>query len=58
MFSNFTISVMFAIGFGGWIYSKTNRANGGLIKRTLSVTVVAGIAAFIVMLTLLSLIFH
>jgi len=58
MFSNFTISLLFGIGFGGWIYGKTYHSNGGLTKRALTAAVVAGIAAFIVLVTLLNLFLH
>lgn len=51
---NFLVALIGAIGAGAWAYSKANRRTGGNTTSALLVGGVAGIFAFIVFISLLS----
>ncbi len=55
--SNITISLLFAAGFGTWVFTKMNRYNGGSSKNAAIMGATAAIFGFIVLLTILGLIF-
>ena len=57
MFSNITVALIFGLGFGAWVYGKTQRRTGNNTQTSL---LVAGLCAFfgsVVVFTLLGLIF-
>jgi hypothetical protein len=57
MFSNVTIGLIFAIGFGGWVYAKINRSTGGNTTSALTVAGGAGLIAFLLIVIILGKIF-
>jgi len=57
MFSNLTIGILMGLGFGAWVYSKIYRSSGGNTKNALIVAACAGVAAMVVVATLLGIFF-
>lgn len=57
MFTNATIALLAALGFGGWVYSKIQRQTGGNTKSSLTVAGLSALVAFIVIITLLQIFF-
>ncbi len=57
MFSNFTIGLLFGIGFGGWVYSKMYRRTGGNNQTSLIVAAISGVVALVAVVTILGIIF-
>lgn len=57
MFSDFAVSAYFAIGFGGWVYFKMQRKTGGNTTNSLVIAGGSGIVGFLVIFTLLGIIF-
>lgn len=55
--SNFLISLLFSLGVGAWVYSKTYRTSGGNQGSSLLLAGVAGAILFIAMLIVLGMIF-
>lgn len=51
--SNFLIGLMLGIGVGGWIYNKIYNRTGGSKPRAIATAVIAGILAFMAMITVL-----
>jgi hypothetical protein len=58
MFSNLAVGFFAGLGFGGWVYGKQMRANGGQAKRALTVAAVAGGIGWLLVTTLLGVLFH
>jgi uncharacterized membrane protein YraQ (UPF0718 family) len=54
--SNSFIGVLLAVGFGGWVYAKTQKSTGGNTQTSLIVAAIAAFFAFVVCLTVLSFI--
>lgn len=46
--SSVLIAFFFAIGVGGWVYSKIDRRTGGIAKTNIIVTAIVSIIAFFV----------
>lgn len=46
------IALFFALGVGGWVYSKITRRTGGVTQYDILVTVVVAVMVFIVAWTL------
>jgi hypothetical protein len=57
MFSNGFISLVLALGAGGWTYAKSSRRTGGNMQSAMVAAVAVGILAFIVAFTLLATLF-
>lgn len=57
MFSNITVALIFGLGFGAWVYGKTQRRTGNNTQSSLLVAGLCALAGFIVIFTLLSTIF-
>lgn len=57
MFSNLTVAFIFGLGFGAWVYGKMQRQTGGNTQSSLLLAGLAGGAGFIVVITLLSVLF-
>ena len=57
MFSNIVVGLVMAIGLGGWVYGKTYRSSGGNNQTALVGAGVVALIAFIVVITLLSVVF-
>jgi hypothetical protein len=55
MFSNLTIGFLLGVGFAGWVYSKLMRSTGGNTKNSLIVAACAGVAAMVVVITLMGI---
>jgi len=55
MFSNLTIGFLLGVGFAGWVYSKLMRSTGGNTKNSLIVAACAGLAAMVVVITLMGI---
>jgi hypothetical protein len=55
--NNTTIGILFGLGFGAWIYSKVYRSTGGNSKSAILVAGGAGLVAFLLIVTLLGIIF-
>jgi hypothetical protein len=55
MFSNLTIGFLFGVGFAGWVYSKLMRSTGGNTKNSLIVAACAGVAAMVMVITLMGI---
>lgn len=53
--SNLLIAFMLAAGVSGFVYSKITRRTGGLTKNDLTIAGMAGVFAFIVVLSVLSI---
>ena len=58
MFSNVTVGLLFAVGFGTWVYSRMYHSTGGRNRDALIVAGVAGGFAFLLVILLLSVFFH
>lgn len=56
MFGNFTIGLLVGAGFGTWVYSKMTRKTGNNTQQAVTVAVLAGAGATLVVTTLLSFI--
>ena len=56
--SNLLVALFLAAGISGWTYSQAQRRNGGLTQKSVIVAAVCGVIAFIVMWTVLILIFN
>lgn len=54
--SNALVAFLVGIGFGGWVYSKTQRSTGNNTQTSLITAGASGVVAAIVMLLVLSLI--
>lgn len=57
MFSNWFVSLIMAVGIGGWTYAKSSRRSGGNSQTALIAGSAVGILVFIVSLTLLAVLF-
>ncbi len=57
MFSDVTISLLFAIGASAWIYSKEMHSTGNNTKGSLVVAAGLSLLLFLAMFTLLKLLF-
>ena len=55
MFSNFAIALLFALGFGGWVYSKIYKKSGGNNSSSLTVAGLSAFAALVIGLVLLNM---
>jgi hypothetical protein len=55
MFSNALIGLFFGIGFGGWVFAKTQRTTGGNTQSSLVVAGGAALLAFLTVWTILGL---
>lgn len=55
--SNFFVAMLFGVGIGGWIYSKTYRRTGGNRVTSWTVGGLVGAIALVVMWTVLIMIF-
>lgn len=55
MFSDFAISVYFAIGFGGWLFSKSQRRNGNNTVESVVVAVGVSLIVMAIMYSILGL---
>lgn len=53
MFSNLTIGFLLGAGFAAWVYSKLMRSTGGNTKNALIVAGFAGLAAMVLLVTIL-----
>ena len=51
--SNAVIALMLAIGVAGWVYNKVGQRTGGLKSRELGAAFIAGVLAFLLMLSIL-----
>ena len=51
--SNAFIGLLLAVGVGGWVFSKVSQRTGGSNQKAASAAVIAGILAFMIMLTAL-----
>lgn len=51
------IAFLFGLGFGGWVYGKVYRNNGGLAKRALIAGTGAGLVMLILVWIILGMIF-
>ena len=51
--SDVVIASMLAVGVAGWVYNKVGMRTGGLKSRELGAAAVAGILAFLTMITVL-----
>lgn len=58
MASNSLIAFLFAIGFGGWVFSKAQRSTGGNTKNALVMAGGAAVVAFVILVIILGMIFH
>ncbi len=54
--SNVVVALLLGIGFGGWVYAKTQRSTGGNTQSSLITGGASGIVAAILMLLVLSFI--
>lgn len=54
--SSTLLAFLFAVGVGGWVYSKTDHRTGGNTKTNIIVTGLVGIIAFFVSWSLFSMI--
>lgn len=57
MFSNFTIGLLLGLGCAAWVYNKMMRSSGGNVQNSLIVGAFAGLAALVLVITILSSIF-
>jgi len=55
MFSNVMVGFLLGAGFAAWVYSKLMRSTGGNTKNSLIVAGCAGIAAWVLLTTLLGI---
>lgn len=55
--SNFLIALLFSLGAGAWVYSKTYRSTGSNQGSSLLLAGVAGFVLFLAMLIVLGMIF-
>lgn len=55
MFSNLTIGFLLGAGFAAWVYSKLMHSTGGNTKNSLIVAGCAGVAAMVLLVTLLGI---
>jgi hypothetical protein len=55
--SDAMIGLLFGIGFGGWVYSKIYRSTGGNNTSALLTAGGAALVAFLLVVTILSIIF-
>ncbi len=51
------IALLAGLGAGGWVYSKFHHRTGGNVRNALVAGALAGVFAFIVIISLLSLLF-
>jgi len=58
MLPNFMVGLFLGVGVAGWVYSKTMRQTGNNTQNSLIVAGVAGLFAFLVVLVVLSALFH
>ena len=58
MASNLLIGFLFGIGCGGWVYNKMMHSTGGNTKNALIVAAIAGVAAMVLLMTILSAVIH
>jgi predicted ABC-type exoprotein transport system permease subunit len=56
MLSAFVIALLVALSTAAWVYSKTMRRSGGNNQSSLTVSIFAGVAIFIITLTVVSLV--
>jgi hypothetical protein len=52
------IAVVLGIGVGGWVFSKTSRRTGNLLKTSIITAVFVGLLVTFVAFTLLKLVFN
>ena len=57
MFSNLTIGLLLGVGCAAWVYSKMMRSTGSNTQNSLIVAALAGLAALVVVTTLLGSVF-
>jgi hypothetical protein len=57
MFSNVTVALIFGLGFGAWVYGKTQRRTGNNTQSSLLVAGLCALAGFVVVVTILSVLF-
>lgn len=57
MFSDFAIGIYFGIGLSGWMYAKMQRQTGGNTTNSLVVAGGAGLLGFLLVFTLLGIVF-
>ena len=57
MFSNTLIGFLLGAGFAGWVYNKIMRSSGGNTQNSLIVAACAGIAAMVLIMTILGIVF-
>ena len=53
--SHVLIAFMLAVGVAGFVYSKITRRTGGLTKNDLTIAGMAGVFAFVMVLSVLSI---
>ena len=56
MFGNTTISLIFSLGFAGWVYAKVQKQTGGNTTTSLIAAAGAALVAFLILGYLLSLV--
>ncbi len=56
MFSNATVALLVAIGFGGWVYAKTQKHTGNNTQTSLIVAVLCAGLAFLTVFTIMGFI--
>ncbi|HSX24132.1 MAG TPA: hypothetical protein VLE74_03470 [Candidatus Saccharimonadales bacterium] len=58
MASNFLVGFLLGAGVAAWVYGKMMRSTGNNTKNSLIVAAVAGIAALVLVMTVLGVAFH
>ena len=58
MFSNLAVGFLFGIGFGGWVFAKVQRTNGGgNTQNSLIAAALSGFGVMILVVIILGMIF-
>ena len=58
MGSNLLVGFLFGIGCAGWVYNKMMHSTGGNTKNALVVAAIAGVAAMVLIMTILGIALH
>lgn len=58
MLSNVMVGFLAGIGSAAWVYSKMQRQTGGNTQNSMIVAGIAGLGAFLFLITLLQLVFN